>query len=145
VRAAHGRAARAAHAELLQPDVRGHAEPHARADAADEGHAQRAQPNAGAARAWRGARLRRVHGALQRLLPRKPAVARRAPRADGAVDGADAAAAQLDDARATRAAAGTRRVAARGHGPALAGRPARTQPAAGVPAAAVGAADGLPR
>ena len=33
--------------------------------------------------------------------------------------------AQLDDARAARAAAGARRAAARGHGPALAGRPAR--------------------
>ena len=34
-----------------------------------------------------------LHGALRRLLPRQPAVARRAARADGAVDGADAAAA----------------------------------------------------
>ena len=52
---------------------------------------------------------------------------------------------ELDVARAARAAPGARRVAARGHGPALAGRPARPQPAAGVPAAPVGAADGLPR
>ena len=66
-----------------------------------------------------------LHGAPRRVLPRQPAEPRRAARADGAVDGADAAAAQLDDARAARAAAGAVRVAARGHGPALAGRPAR--------------------
>ena len=51
VRGAHGPAARPADAELLQPDVRGHAEHHARADGADEGHARRAQPDARAARA----------------------------------------------------------------------------------------------
>ena len=60
VRRAHGRAARAADAELLQPDVRGHAEHVARADGAHEGHARRAQPDARAARARRGARLRRA-------------------------------------------------------------------------------------
>ena len=38
VRGAHGGAQGAADAELLQPDVRGHAEPHARAHAAHEGH-----------------------------------------------------------------------------------------------------------
>ena len=58
---------------------------------------------------------------------------------------ADAAAAQLDDARAARAAAGARRVAARGHGPALAGRPAVAQPPAGVPEHAVGPAAELQR
>ena len=74
-----------------------------------------------------------LHGAPRRLLPRQPADPRRAARADGAVDGADAAAAELDDARAARPAAGAVGVAARGHGPALAGRPALPQPAAGVP------------
>ena len=113
--------------------------------AADEGHAQRAQPDARAARARRGARLRRLHGAPRRLLPRQPADPRRAARADGAVDGADAAAPQLDDARAARAAAGALRVAARGHGPALAGRPALAQPAARVPEPAVAAVAELQR
>ena len=61
--------------------------------AAHEGHARRAQPHARAARARRGARLRRVHGSLRRLLPGEPADTRRAARADGALDGADAAAA----------------------------------------------------
>ena len=42
-----------------------------------------------------------------------------------AVDGGHAGAAQLDDARAAGPAAGPLRAAARGHGPALAGRPAR--------------------
>ena len=93
LRRADGAAARPAHAELLQPDVRGHAEHGPGAHAADEGHARRAQPDARAARARRGARLRGLHGALRRLLPRQPADARRAARADGAVDGADAAAA----------------------------------------------------
>ena len=84
VRGADGRAAPAADAELLQPDVRGHAERVARADGADEGHARRAQPDARAARARRGARLRRLHGAVRRLLPRQPEDPRRAARADGA-------------------------------------------------------------
>ena len=88
--------------------------------------------------ARRGARLRRLHGALRRLLPRQPADARRAARADGASDGADAAAAQLDDARAARAAAGDGERAARRHGPALAGGPARPEPAQRVPADGLG-------
>ena len=62
VRGADGRAAPAAHAELLQPDGRGHAGRVARADGAHEGHARRAQPDARAARAGRGARLRGLHG-----------------------------------------------------------------------------------
>ena len=67
------------------------------------------------------------------FFPGNPAVARRAARADGAVDGCDAATPQLDDARAARAAAAARRVAARGHGLALADGRARPQPSAGVP------------
>ena len=47
-----------------------------------------------------------------------------------AAHGGDAGDAQLDDARAAGAAAGARRAAARGHGPALADRPARPEPAA---------------
>ncbi len=48
---------------------------------------------------------------------------------DGALDGADAAAHELDDARAARATAGDGERAARRHGSALAGRPARPEPA----------------
>ena len=79
------------------------------------------------------------------FFPEQPADARRAARADGALDGADAAAAQLDDARAARAAAGARELAARRHGSALAGRPARPEPAQRVPADGLGPADAVPR
>ena len=51
VRGADGRAAPAAHAELLQPDGRRHAGRVAGADGAHEGHARRPQPDARAARA----------------------------------------------------------------------------------------------
>ena len=105
----------------------------------------RAQPHARAARARRGARLRGLHGALRRLLPRQPEDARRAARADGALDGRDAADAELDDARAAGAAPGSRAVAARGPRPALAGRRARPQPAAGLPRHAVEPVDELLR
>ena len=86
-----------------------------------------------------------LHGALRRLLPRQPADARRAARADGAVDGADAAAAQLDEPRAARAAPGARERAARRHGPALADGPARPEPAQRVPADGLGPGHALPR
>ena len=49
VRGAHGPAPPAAHAELLQPDGRGDAGRQPRADAAHEGHALGAEPDAGAA------------------------------------------------------------------------------------------------
>ena len=75
--------------------------------------------------AGRGARLRGVHGALRRLLPREPAEPRRAARGHGPAHGGHAGDAQLDDARAAGAAAGPVRAAARGHGPALADGPAR--------------------
>ena len=84
VRAADGRAARADDAADAQPDVRRHAEHVTRGHAAHEGHAERAQPDARTAGARRRARLRRVHGALRRLLPRQPADARRVARAAGA-------------------------------------------------------------
>ena len=126
VRGADGRAARAADAELLQPAVRGHAEHDARAHGADEGHARRAQPDARAARARRGARLRRASWSA--TATSSPATRR---TLDELLEQMAQSMAQmqqlheLDDARAARAAAGARRVAARGHGPALAGRPAR--------------------
>ena len=82
-----------------------------------------------------------LHGSLRRLLPRQPADARRAARADGAVDGADAAAAQLDESRAARAAPGAGQCAARRHGPALADGPARPEPAQRLPADGLGPAD----
>ena len=59
LRAAPGPAPPAAHAELLQPDGRGDAERQPRADAAHEGHALGAQPDAGAAGAGRGHRASR--------------------------------------------------------------------------------------
>ena len=131
VRRADGQAPPAAHAELLQPDGRGHVRRQPRADAAHEGHVQRAQPHAREAGGGRGDRpdLRAVHAAVRRLLPRQPADPRRAARADGRADGGHAGDAQLDDARAAGPAPGAGRAAARGHGPALAGRPARRQPA----------------
>src|SRR5262249_11257731 len=137
LRGADGRAAPAVAAELLQPALGGHARRLPRADAAHEGHARRAQPHARAARARRGAGLQRLHGEVRRLLPWEPADARRAARADGAVHGADAAAAELDDTRAARAAARAGAVAARRPRPALAGRRARAQPAERVPEHAV--------
>src|SRR5262249_39445669 len=126
-------AAPAAVAELLQPALRRHARRVARADAAHEGHAGRAQPHARAARARRGARLQGLHGQIRRLLPGEPTDARRAARTDGAVDGAEAAAAQLDDARTTRAAARARAVVARRPRSSLASRRAGPQPSERVP------------
>ena len=79
----------------------------------------------------RGARLRRVHGALRRLLPREPPDPRRAAGADGPAHGRHAGDAQLDDARAAGAAPEPVRPAPGGHGPALAGRPARPRTCAG--------------
>ncbi len=63
---------------------------------------------------------------------------RRAARADGRADGGHAEHAQLHDARAAGPAPGPGRGAARGHGPALAGRPAGGQPAPGVPGGGLG-------
>ena len=58
---------------------------------------------------------------------------------------ADAAAAQLDDPRAAGPAPGALRIAARRHGSALAGGPARPEPADGVPATWVGQRMRVPR
>ena len=62
-----------ADAELLQPDVRRHVGRVARAAAAYEGHVQRAEPDARDAGAGRGhhRRLRAVHAAVRRLVPRQ--------------------------------------------------------------------------
>ena len=73
------------------------------------------------------------------FFPENPAEPRRAARDDGPAHGSHAGDAQLDDARAAGAAAGPRRAAARRHGPALAGRPARRAPARPVPADGLGA------
>ncbi len=51
--------------------------------------------------------LRELHAGVRRLLPRQPADARRVARADGPADGGHAGDAQLDDARAAGAVAGT--------------------------------------
>ena len=81
-----------------------------------------------AAPAGRGARLRRLHGALRRLLPGEPAGPRRAARDHGPPHGRGPGDAQLDDPGAAGPAAGALRPAARGHGPAVAGRPAGPEP-----------------
>ncbi len=91
------------------------------------------QRDARAAPAGRGARLRPVHGALRRLLPREPREPRRAARDHGRAHGRHAGDAQLDDARAAGPAAGPVRAAHGGHGPALADGPARTEPAEPLP------------
>ena len=68
--------------------------------------------------AGQGAGLRRLHGALRRLLPGGSAEPRRAARDHGPAHGRHAGDAQLDDAGAAGAAPGPVRAAARGHGPA---------------------------
>ena len=91
------------------------------------------------------ARLRRVHGALRRLLPRESADARRVARSAGPAHGGDAGDVEFDDARAARAAAAAVRHDDGRHGPALAGRPARAEPAQHVPADGLGSRLPVPR
>ena len=133
VRGAARPAARAAHAALRGPGVGLDAVDVARGHGPDEGHAGRAQHDARAAGPGRGARLRRVHGALRRLLPGEPPEPRRAAGAHGPAHGRHAGDAQLDDARAAGAAPEPVRPAPRGHGPAVAGGPARPEPAGRLP------------
>ena len=89
-------------------------------------------------------RVRAVHGALRRLLPREPAVARRAARGHGPADGRHAGHAQLDDARAAGAAPAARGPADGRHGPALADGPAGPAPALAVPPDGLGPVLQLP-
>ena len=67
--------------------------------------------------------LRAVHGAVRRSVPRRSEGSRRAARAARCPDGGGPGGTGLDEPRAARPAAGSRRVALRGPRPALAGRP----------------------
>ena len=144
VRGAGREAAPAGPRQLRQPHDRGRRVHDARGHGPHEGHDGRAQPDARPAVTGRGARLRRVHGALRRLLPREPEGPRRAARGAGPPHGRHAGDARVDDARAAGADRGAGRPAARGHGPALAGRPARQPAARHVPRHGLGPGLRLP-
>ena len=133
LRAAPREAARGDRQELLRPDVRGHDQPRPRAARTGPADARRPQPHDGAAPGGRGPRplLRVVHGALRRLLPRQPPDPGRAPRAVRGADGGGPGRPRLDVPRAAGPAPGPRRVAVRGHGPALADGPPGREPAPG--------------
>ena len=124
--------------QYVEPDVRGHAGHVAGGHGPHEGHDGRAEPDAGAAGRGGGTRLRRLHGALRRLLPGEPPEPGRVAGGHGPAHAGHAGHAQLHDAGAAGPAPAAVRPADGGHGPALAGRAAGPEPARRVPGHGLG-------